>query len=263
MMNSIKECGYYEAYGFEIDTCTFEWNWRFINGGLYVNIIICLIYGLLVELLKKWVKNQKNYIEPKWMISIRPIHNLSLSLVSFFMFAIQLYIMIIDGRFKSWHTMACQNTLNAGLFGFINFCYLLTKIWEWMDTFLLVLSNKNVIFLHYFHHMTTFTMAAVVHNFPVGGYCFFNCIVHFIMYLHYYNPVKFARPFITAGQLLQFVAVISIHSYGFLNSKTCYNMEPVFKEWLYCQGVVCGYFFLFLNFAFQQYIRKSKKKKSI
>mmetsp|Transcript_29422 Transcript_29422/g.64274 ORF Transcript_29422/g.64274 Transcript_29422/m.64274 type:complete len:85 (-) Transcript_29422:60-314(-) len=77
------------------------------------------------------------------------------------------------------------------------------------------------------------------------------------MYAHYASPVRWARPFITGGQLLQFVVVITIHTYGY--SSKCYDMEPVWLEWAYCQSVVVGYFFLFCNFAYQQYIFKKKR----
>jgi hypothetical protein len=82
-----------------------------------------------------------------------------------------------------------------------------------------------------FHHMTTFTMAATVHNVPVGGYCFINCFVHWLMYMHYAYPFKWTRMIMTSIQLLQFVIVLSIHVYGYMNPTTCYDMAPVFLEW--------------------------------
>ena len=132
-----------------------------------------------------------------------------------------------------------------------------------MDTYILVLSKKPVISLHWFHHMTTFTMAAFVHNFPVGGFALINCLVHTVMYMHYATPVHWARPFITSSQLLQFVVVLSIHLYSFLNPITCFDVNPWFFEWLFCMSVVFGFFVMFLLFFIQEYVSGAGKEKKV
>jgi hypothetical protein len=108
-------------------------------------------------------------------------------------------------------------------------------------------------------------MAALTHNFPVGGFCFVNCLVHFIMYAYYSNPrpLRWARKFITTGQLLQFCVVISIHTYGFLSSPSdCYDFRSVTAEWWYCQTVVVGYFLLFLKFYYDNYVVTTPAEKA-
>ena len=35
--------------------------------------------------------------------------------------------------------MACQNTPNSGVYGLANWVYLWSKIWEWLDTYWLIL----------------------------------------------------------------------------------------------------------------------------
>ncbi len=260
-MINFGDCRNYELFGFEINQCTFRWNWAFDSSSAFVaHIAICAIYALSVRLLQHWVASKGNkYKPPQWLEPIRTFHNISLSIVSLFMAIVMIKTMLTEGRLSNFSSMACVNTNNEGLYGFANFVYLVSKIWEWADTYFLVLTSKPVIFLHFFHHMTTFTMAAVVHNFPVGGFCFINCLVHFVMYLHYSYPVRWARPYITSGQLLQFVAVISIHSYGLMNSPNCFNMAPVINEWIFCEGVVVGYFILFVNFFVQQYLQPNKR----
>ena len=120
--------------------------------------------------------------------------------------------------------------------------------------------GKPVIPLHFFHHMTTFTMAAFTHNFPVGGFAFLNAAVHFVMYLHYSHPVRWARPFITTSQLVQFVCVISVHTYAFLQpaGSGCFDFSAVAREWWYCQLVVVGYFLLFCKFFVDNYVKREK-----
>ena len=246
-------CGLYNTpVGFTIDTCTFYWNWT-INDtpSILFHVGIAVFYAISVFILKYVVNNTPHYKPSRYLEKFRTIHNISLSLVSGWMVVMLVMELLEQRRLDSFHTMACVNSNNSGTYGFINLIYLLSKIWEWGDTYFLVLTEKPVIFLHFFHHMTTFTMAAVVHNFPVGGFCFINALVHFVMYAHYAHPVKWARPLMTSSQLLQFVTVIVIHSYGYWKSPECFDMKPVLNEWWFCQSVVVGYFVLFCNFFVQ------------
>jgi hypothetical protein len=257
----------YNGYGLKLNTGTFEWSWTLEPAwSLEFHIGICLLYSLSVHGLQKFMStmsdDEKESLRSKWgMDRWKWWHNVALSLVSLLMGVTMIHEVYLDGRFTNWHTMSCQNTPNSGAYGRANWVYLISKIWEWMDTFWLVLYGKEVIALHYFHHMTTFTMAAFTHNFPVGGYAFINCIVHFVMYMHYAKPVRWARPFITTFQLVQFICVISIHTYGYLSAPgDCFNFSRVQKEWWYCQLVVVGYFLLFVKFFHDNYMNKGRAK---
>ena len=225
---------------------------------ILVQLVICVAYVISVKAVELWVKSfKKDYTPPSWLKPVEMVHNIALSGVSLGMAIVMITHLHSEGRFNNFESMACINTDNSGIYGLANLVYLLSKIWEWLDTYFLILSGKPVITLHYFHHMTTFTMAAVVHNFPVGGFCFINCIVHFIMYAYYAFPVRWFRVFITSSQLIQFVAVISMHTYGKINSLSssptfCFDMTPVKNEWWYCEGVVIGYFILFVKFFINQ-----------
>lgn len=246
-------------FGFSIDWSNWEWNWTLNDqSSIAFHVGICLFYAVSVKLAQLAV-GDSNYSKLPWFDTVRKFHNISLAAVSFIMFVVMTYVIVMDGRLASWQAMACQMTPMRGIYGFINFVYLISKLWEWCDTLFLITSKKPVIFLHWFHHMTTFTMAALTHNFPVGGFALLNCLVHTVMYWHYASPIRWARPFITFSQLLQFVIVISIHVYGFLNPTTCYDMKPVFYEWLFCFVVVFGFFVMFVLFFIDEYISKESK----
>lgn len=256
----MERCFQVHSFGLSLNTCDWSWNWSLdSNDSLLFHGAVCAVYAISVKLLQLWVGSQRKYKAPKWLDSVRWLHNAALSAVSAWMFITLLYLIVADGRLFSWNTMACQMTPMKGLYGFANFVFLVSKLWEWCDTYFLVLTQKPVITLHWFHHMTTFTMAAVTHNFPVGGYTLINCLVHTVMYMHYARPVRWARPFITSSQLLQFVVVISIHTYGYM-VPSCYDMKPVMREWWYCEGVVVGYFVMFVLFFVEEYVVKKNKK---
>lgn len=263
---------HYKGYGLDLDWSDsltgFEWSWTLDGAGsVGVHVGGCLLYCMSVfglqAIMSRMSETDKKAMRTNWHFdTIKYLHNIALSAVSLGMGVVMIYVIISDGRFSAWKNMACQNTPNKGAYGVANMVYLLTKIWEWADTFWLILYSKPVIPLHFFHHMTTFTMAALTHNFPVGGFAFINCFVHFVMYLHYSHPVRWARPFITTSQLVQFVCVLSVHAYGYLNSGTeCFDFSKVTREWWYCLLVVVGYFVLFVKFFMDNYVTKWEGKK--
>lgn len=263
LIESILNCEDIKYHGFEGNFCSWEWNWRFNSfEAVLFHAGTFLAYAISVFALQEWVKAKKGFKPPIWMDSVRYAHNILLSLVSFWMFVVLLYSIIVDGRLNSWENMCCKMTPMKGLYGMANFVFLVSKLWEWVDTYFLVLYGKKVIYLHWFHHMSTFTMAAVTHNFPSGGFTLINCFIHTIMYAHYAKPLRWARPFITSGQLTQFVVVMAIHLYGYFNPASCYDMTPVIWEWWYCIGVVFAYFIMFSLFFIEEYVDKKNKKQA-
>ena len=222
--------------------------------------ILFLVYTLSTYSLSILIQRYPKWKPPAFMDTIKRLHNIALSAVSLGMGIVMIRATYLDGRYASWTSMACQNTPNEGLYGAANFAYLLSKIWEWADTYFLSLYGKRVIPLHFFHHMTTFTMAALTHNFPVGGFAWINCLVHFVMYFHYAYPVRWARQFITSFQLIQFVTVITVHTYGYFTG--CFDFSNLGIEWWYCQGVVVVYFLLFVKFYIDNYISPPKIKRT-
>ena len=220
-----------------------------------------MFYAFTVEALTRWMKSRSESGNPykltPFVRSLMKCHNLAICLVSLIMGSGMVIYLYNEGRFNSWQNMSCVNTSNSGLYGLWNMIYLVTKIWEWLDTYFLILQGKEVINLHYFHHMTTFTMAALVHNMPVGGFCFVNCFVHTVMYAYYGNSKTFrwCKRFITKGQLIQFCLVLSVNTFGFMSQPdTCFDLKAVIWEWWYCQFVVVVYFVLFCKFYYDNYI---------
>lgn len=261
LKEAIANCTDYHFYGFQGNFCTWNWNWRInTNEGLLSQVVIMIIYAISVKLVQMYCSSP-TYKQPAWLDTAKKIHNYSLSLVSLWMgIVIIYYTAIVDGRWGSIYDMSCRMTPMEGWYGFAQFIFMATKLWEWVDTYFLILSGKPVIWLHYFHHMTTFTLAAVTHNFPSGGFTWINCLIHFVMYLHYASPVRWARPFMTSGQLIQFVIVMAIHTYGYVNPVTCYDMKDVMREWIYNIWMVFTVFIMFTMFFIEEYIVKGNKK---
>jgi hypothetical protein len=237
-----------------------DWQYTF-NDGIALQLAVAGGYALTVLALKQVMKTRKLGPDTRKTLSkIIYLHNVLLCLASATMGIIFVYETWADGRYNSWEDAACRVTPNRGLYGLTSYFFLWSKVWEFADTIFLCLLNKPVIFLHFWHHMTTFTMSAVVVNFPVGGFSHINCWIHTLMYFHFAHPTSFFRPIMTSLQIIQFLIVIPIHTYTLLSG--CHPSAQVyFWEWLYDEFVVVSYLILFINFYLQQYVKPKSHKK--
>jgi len=143
------------------------------------------------------------------------------------------------------------------------FFFCLSKIPEFIDTLFLVLKKREVIFLHWYHHIATmwFCWIAWAVGLENGGaFTIMNLIVHSIMYSYYAGTAakmswtKYIRQYITTIQILQMVlgALIVIH-----NIVAC-NTHPV--EHYFGLVMYISYALLFVDLYYKNYISKGKSK---
>ncbi|CUG04822.1 fatty acid elongase, putative [Bodo saltans] len=107
-----------------------------------------------------------------------------------------------------------------GPVGFWVGMFILSKIPELMDTVFLVVQKKDVIFLHWFHHVTVMLYCWHAYTHKIGSGLWFaamNFSVHSIMYFYYFLMAIGARslvrpiaPLITSLQLLQMVVGMAV-----------------------------------------------------
>ncbi|KAK3911077.1 Elongation of very long chain fatty acids protein 1 [Frankliniella fusca] len=108
----------------------------------------------------------------------------------------------------------------------LTFAWLTTwiKLIEYVETIVFVLRKKDrqISFLHLYHHVSTLWVSWGVTKFQGGGSITFpiipNCIVHIVMYTYYLltinkNPrvqnfLKKIKPYITIMQMVQFCIII-------------------------------------------------------
>lgn len=99
--------------------------------------------------------------------------------------------------------------------GFWVCLFILSKIPELMDTVFLVVQKKDVIFLHWFHHVTVMLYCWHAYTTKIGSGLWFatmNYFVHSIMYFYYFlmaigarSLIKPIAPIITSLQILQMI----------------------------------------------------------
>ena len=158
--------------------------------------------------------------------------------------------------------------------------FTLSKVYEWIDTAFLILSGKPVIWLHYLHHLTTFSLAASMVSCDdrgngvdlVSGAALWpsllNSLVHIVMYAYYCQPDKYRnwRHWITTLQIVQFFLVFAqspiVLSYTFDELPASGRRSSFLSSHLYAVFCYTLYLVLFLNFCHKQYVSPATDKRS-
>ncbi|XP_017004991.2 very long chain fatty acid elongase F isoform X2 [Drosophila takahashii] len=154
---------------------------------------------------------------------------------------------------------------------FITSWYMVNKFVDLVETVFFVLRKRNrqISFLHVFHH---FSMALsgylYYYFFGYGGIafplCFLNVAVHVVMYTYYYlssislevQQSLWWKKYITLVQLAQFALIMSLCMYT-LTDRNCSANKPLT---IGCGLLAASFTVLFCQFYFNTYIRTGKKK---
>ena len=150
--------------------------------------------------------------------------------------------------------------------------FTISKLVEWIDTaFIIWLGNNPPIFLHTYHHATTFWLFCMVMNMP-GTEKFglmMNGFVHTLMYSHYWRswgktPLKPLIPVITVLQIIQLATVTytwTVNPYE-CGANSRYSTAPTtfLPEFLTPYAMVPVFLYYFLKYFVGRFILKSSPK---
>eukprot|EP01006_Ploeotia_vitrea_P016193 TRINITY_DN46735_c0_g1_i1.p3 TRINITY_DN46735_c0_g1~~TRINITY_DN46735_c0_g1_i1.p3 ORF type:complete len:208 (-),score=85.69 TRINITY_DN46735_c0_g1_i1:66-689(-) len=148
--------------------------------------------------------------------------------------------------------------------------FTLSKVAELVDTVFLVLRNKPVMFLHWYHHTTVllFTWYANSWRFSTGWWFgIVNAFVHTVMYWYYYRRacgVKLSYDkLITKIQLGQMglgIAIVGLWTYFWYTDPATCNCKGYEDKasWVVISAAAmyASYFVLFLMFYINRYSKK-------
>ena len=136
----------------------------------------------------------------------------------------------------------------SGAFCVATFMYLKTP--ELLDTLFLILQDKPVSFLHWYHHLVTSIYVWITAYKPIPSgifFCAMNYFVHSIMYFYYFLVMmglrKKIRPFAPVITLLQ-VSQMFIGMYITVYTYFQYWLGPQFQHTLFyrvCEVLLNGY----------------------
>ena len=136
-----------------------------------------------------------------------------------------------------------------------------SKVVDFIDTAILIVSGKHLSFLHTYHHASIGLIWFYLYNENVNSAYFgamLNSIVHTVMYFYfnYSDKMRYIKSWITRMQIIQFIILI-IHPIIFI-----YNTENVwYKKLAYFQMLYqISMIILFGNFYYKNYIFSKQKQ---
>jgi len=201
--------------------------------------------------------------------NISIIHNTGLTIFSFYTF-VSLYN-LIKYEYNSLTPQVWFENDSVTNVHIINICwiFLYSKIWEFLDTWIIMLKGGDTIFLQKFHHF------GAVWVWYIGCYyntssiilpTFYNSFIHTIMYFYYLlclfgiklTPIK---PIITLSQLLQ----LSLGNYFVIKDyilPRSYINEHVIGSSIFCLYVFV-LIFLFIKFSIKSYLHNHDLVRSV
>ena len=136
-----------------------------------------------------------------------------------------------------------------------------SKVVDFIDTAILIVSGKQLSFLHTYHHSSIGLIWFYLYNENVNSVYFgamLNSIVHTVMYFYfnYSHKLRYIKSWITRMQIMQFIILI-IHPIIFIyNTENVWYKKLAFFQMLYQFSMII----LFGNFYYKNYIFSKQKQ---
>lgn len=225
----------------------------------HIPVAALLLYGLHILVLK-WIMSKVDTV-PRWLPTVKAVWDTLLSVASL-LGAVMLVPLLVHetaevGLFQEVCTSSAQR-VNPVLYFFM-----WSKFFELVDTTFIILGKKNLIFLHWYHHMATLLYcwdAYVLQNTSGALFTGMNLCVHAVMY-GYYAFTYFGRlpnalrAVITGLQLLQMIAGTAI-TIAHLQCSNTNGAQKTNSSWALAMYI--SYFALFSKLFFDSYVAKEK-----
>jgi hypothetical protein len=136
-----------------------------------------------------------------------------------------------------------------------------SKVVDFIDTAILIVSGKQLSFLHTYHHSSIGLIWFYMYNENINSAYFgalLNSIVHTVMYFYfnYSHKLKYIKSWVTRMQIIQFIILI-IHPIIFIyNTENGWYKKLAYFQMLYQFSMII----LFGNFYYKNYIYSKQKQ---
>ncbi|KAJ7968084.1 elongation of fatty acids protein 3-like [Quillaja saponaria] len=209
-------------------------------------------------------------LRPHFLKSITTIHNLILLILSLIMAVGCTLTFLTHTPHLHWIICFPPQTPPTGPLFFWAYVFYFSKILEFIDTLLIILSNstRRLTFLHVYHHATVVIMCYIWLQtsqslFPIALVT--NASVHVLMYGYYLLSAMGVRPkwkrIVTDCQIVQFVfsfAVSGLMLYYHL-SGSGFGCSGI-GGWCFNAVFNASLLALFVNFHMKNYANRKKQK---
>ncbi|XP_055824374.1 uncharacterized protein LOC129892865 [Solanum dulcamara] len=236
-----------------------------LGSSLFFPIVSVFIYLSLTLLALRFSLHLPT-LSPTALHRITAVHSLILCLLSLIM-VVGCTLSVVDQMPRNdWKWLLCfpaNHTFPRGpLFFWAKFFYL-SKIIEFIDTFLIILSisrSRRLTFLHVYHHATT-PVICYLSLYNVNSMIHFgvitNASVHVIMYTYYFFCTMGKRPgwkrIVTNCQIFQFIlyfmGAVAVMYYHLTTEIGCSGGRALFFNVTFNTSLLL----LFLNFHSKNY----------
>ncbi|CAM9814472.1 unnamed protein product [Chrysoparadoxa australica] len=137
-------------------------------------------------------------------------------------------------KLHSLHALCCIPFRETQLFHVTAHAFFWSKLWEWIDSALLLAKGKKLSWLHYTHHASTAILTGI-NMLPTYSSLWSvavatNSFVHFWMYSYYAFPVslRWSKRLLTQSQIVQHVCVLGTVLYVIhtllLTKRPCHSL---------------------------------------
>ncbi|KJH43783.1 GNS1/SUR4 family protein [Dictyocaulus viviparus] len=241
---------------------------KFVSDHFYITIQASILYIIVVFGTKFVMRNR----QPFSLFIPLNLWNFILAV-----FSIMGMIKLTPEFWSTFMNKGFQNSycfaydFTKGENGYWVFLFIVSKLFELIDTVFIVLRKRPLMFLHWYHHILTNIYAFYSHPRTPGFNrygIYLNYTVHAFMYSYYFlrsmkiNLPGFVAMFITTLQILQFVISCSILAHiGYLVHIV--GVPCDFDDNIFALAVFMDttYLILFINFFLKSYVIRGGKAK--
>eukprot|EP00467_Chlorarachnion_reptans_P000644 CAMPEP_0114525608 /NCGR_PEP_ID=MMETSP0109-20121206/22526_1 /TAXON_ID=29199 /ORGANISM="Chlorarachnion reptans, Strain CCCM449" /LENGTH=1065 /DNA_ID=CAMNT_0001707223 /DNA_START=214 /DNA_END=3412 /DNA_ORIENTATION=+ len=230
-------------------------SWQFLLG-------VHVVYAAILNVLMYVMQGIPERIS--WAKPLSKAHNIFMAAISAFMLGVLVYGGVRDGRFSSWDNFVCQRPQHSGLIQWGMYVFYLSKMLEFIDTFLLIMSKKKSDYApqgpSFDHNVPRLALSGdgpQLRN-PVRGIELLRPHSH-VRLLRVPERKRVAAKYMTSIQLLQFVFCLVGLVYGAMSRFTespCAGTALADAHGIAMYGV---YLAMFAAFFYDQYIKRGKK----
>eukprot|EP01103_Thecamoeba_quadrilineata_P004978 TRINITY_DN1483_c0_g1_i1.p1 TRINITY_DN1483_c0_g1~~TRINITY_DN1483_c0_g1_i1.p1 ORF type:complete len:277 (-),score=9.05 TRINITY_DN1483_c0_g1_i1:109-909(-) len=233
--------------------------------GVHSIVIGVIVYFILIVVLKAIIGQRFKNTDLR---TLQAAHNFGVFLLSLVMFVgvgHEIFLVQIP-RYGFFETFCDTTGHSTGRHVFWHYIFYLSKYYEFLDTFLLILKGKDLEFLHVYHHaLTAFTTWLALESYTAFAWVgiFLNTGVHCIMYWYYFNASLghnlWWKKYLTQLQMTQFV-INFVGLIFWIYYELTYDCAGTIGTSILSLFTMITFFLLFLRFYLKAYQTRANAK---